>query len=149
MNRRIILLIFLGILAVLIAGCVQEKGAQPSQPSQTSQPAQTTKPVTSIAPGEGYTSLKELAEKIRKGEIDVGNDYTMTLNGRFHRIHNKVLGLDCSACHVSSSYAKDFLYQRKYKVPVRSAPGVVDRGVCLGCHKEGGIATPWYGTASE
>lgn len=71
----------------------------------------------------------------------------MTLEGRFHKIHAKVLGLDCTACHIPD-YAKDVLYERKYKKP-EGAPGVVDRGVCLGCHKEGGIATPWYGQASE
>ncbi len=142
MNRRVLLLMFLGVLAVLVAGCAQQEA---TKPTPTPLPAGNHTPT----PYKEYASLREIAEKIRNGEIDVGNDYTMSLNGRFHRIHNKVLGLDCSACHVSSSYAKDFLYQRKYKVPIRGAPGVVDRGVCLGCHKEGGIATPWYGTASE
>lgn len=96
-----------------------------------------------------YASLKELAEKIRTGEIDVGNDYSMALNGRYHTIHNKVLGLDCSSCHVAGNYSEDYLYQRKYKVPIRGAPGVVDRGACLGCHKEGGIASELFGTAAD
>lgn len=134
MERKLLILIFLGALSLLIAGCAQQK---------------VTKPTPTPTYAETYASLKEIAERIRNGEIDVGKNYTMSLNGRFHIIHNKVLGLDCSTCHVGSSYAKDFLYQRRYKVPIRGAPGVVDRGVCLGCHKKGGIATPWYGTASE
>ena len=143
MSRYLYLaVIFMAV--ILLSGC-----AQLSPPKQKITPTPTpTHTETPSVISEKYASLRDIAEKIRNGEIDVGNDYTMTLDGRFHRIHNKVLGLDCAACHVSS-YAKDFLYQRKYKVPIRSAPGVVDRGICLGCHKEGGIATPWYGRASD
>ena len=143
MRSKLILLMLLGIFALLIAGCAQEEKAKPA-PEQTSTPVETH---TTPAPFKEYASLRELAEKIRSGEIDVGSDYSMSLNGRFHRIHNGVLGMDCNACHIPS-FSEDYLYQRKYEKP-SGAPGVVDRGVCLGCHKEGGIATPWYGRANE
>jgi len=139
MRRAVLILLVLGVASMLIAGCAQQN---------VSKPAKTPTP-TETSPVKEYATLKELAEKIRKGEIDVGKDYSMKLSGRFHTIHYKILGLDCKTCHVDKSYAKDFLYQRKYKVPVRGAPGVVDRNVCLGCHKQGGIATPWYGVASQ
>ncbi len=139
MRMKLLALMLLAI-ALIIAGCAKPEEKPQSTPKPEVTP--TVQPVTE------YASLKDLAEKIRNGEIDVGNDYSMTLNGRFHKIHVNVLGMSCTTCHISY-YAKDYLYERKYKVPVRGAPGVVDRGVCLGCHKEGGIATPWYGTASE
>ncbi len=142
---RYLYLAVIFVAVILLSAC-----AQPQPPKQKVSPTLTPAHIeTPAVTSKKYASLRDIAEKIRNGEIDVGNDYTMSLNGRFHRIHNKVLGLDCSTCHVGSSYAKDFLYQRKYKVPSRGAPGVVDRGVCLGCHKKGGIATPWYGAAYE
>ncbi len=88
-------------------------------------------------------NLWDTAEKIRSGEIDVGKEYGMELGKRWHNIHAEVLGLKCSYCHISS-YADDFLYQRKYKLPVRGAPGVVDRAICTGCHKQGGPARELY-----
>lgn len=137
-------LLFFTILAViLVAGCVQSE----KKPAESPTPVPTPAPI--VSPIKETADLREIAEKIRNGDIDVGKDYTMSLYGRYHTIHNKVLGLDCSTCHVSSKYADDFLYQRKYKVPVRGAPGVVDRGVCLGCHKAGGPAFELYGTADE
>ena len=142
MKHRLIFLMFLGVIVMLIAGCAQQETTKPA-PSETPTPSE----VQTSVPSKEYVTLKELAEKIRSGEIDVGNDYSMSLNGRFHTIHSKVLGLDCSACHVSS-YAEDYIYQGKYEKS-GGAPGVVDRSTCLGCHKEGGIATPWYGSANK
>ncbi len=137
------LLIILALITVIfIAGCVQPENPEGSAESKvvsTPTPVQITE----------RTDIRETAEKIRNGEIYVGDDYTLTFYGRFHTIHNKVLGLDCYTCHVSSKYADDFLYQRKYKAPASGSPGVVDRGVCLGCHKAGGPAFELYGTADE
>jgi len=146
MRSGIFLLMVLGIIAVLVAGCAQQETAKPTpETTQTPVPKSTPIETHTPAPSVEYASLKELAEKIRSGEIDVGNDYSMSLNGRFHTIHAKVLGMQCTSCHISS-FSEDVLYRRKYEKPA-GAPGVVDRGVCLGCHKEGGIATPWYNQA--
>ncbi len=94
-------------------------------------------------------NLPDTAKKIAAGEIEVGEEFGMEIGQRYHTIHADTLGLACTTCHVKS-YADDYIYQRKYKVPVRGAPGPVDRGVCLGCHKENGpAATSLYGTASD
>lgn len=94
-------------------------------------------------------NLPDTAKKIASGEVDVGSEFGMEIGQRYHTIHVDTLGLACTTCHISG-YADDYIYQRKYKVPVRGAPGVVDRGVCLGCHKENGPAvTALYGTASD
>ncbi len=136
------LLAILALISVIfIAGWVQS-GEQKSAGEKQINPAPAEVQIKETA------NLRKIAEKIRNGEIDVGDDYTMSLYGRYHTIHNKVLGLDCSTCHIGG-YADDFLYLRKYKLPVRGAPGVVDRGVCLGCHKAGGPAFELYGTADE
>lgn len=95
-------------------------------------------------------NLPDTAEKIATGEVDVGDEYGMETGQRYHTIHTQELGLACTVCHLKDGYADDYLYQRKYKVPVRGAPGPVDRGACLGCHKQNGPAvTKLYGTAGE
>jgi hypothetical protein len=88
---------------------------------------------TAISPAVGQEedpSLAELAELIRAGEIDVGDDYGMGRRQRFHRIHDRVLGMDCSQCHVESA---------PYEIgePYNDEEGPVDRRVCLGCHLTG------------
>ncbi len=93
-----------------------------------------------------YITLAELGEEIRDGEIDVGDDYTMSFQGRYHTIHTRELGLDCMACHVADEYLEAYIYQRIYKVPAGGAPGDVDRVTCYGCHKEGSIAQELYGS---
>jgi hypothetical protein len=93
---------------------------------------------------EEPTSLRRLAEMIRNGTIDVGTEYSMNITGRYHTIHG-VLGSDCATCHVAPQYDDDYLYQRKYKEPDLNDSGIVDRGRCLSCHKEGGTASELYG----
>jgi hypothetical protein len=94
-------------------------------------------------------NLAETAEKIVTGEIDVGKEFGMEIGKRYHTIHADILSLECTMCHISQ-YDPDYMYQRKYKLPMRGAPGPVDRGVCLGCHKENGPAkTKLYGMAGD
>lgn len=91
-------------------------------------------------------NIEKTAKAIKKGSIKVGKVAGLEPGQRFHNIHNKVLGLKCSSCHVSS-LAPDYIYQRKYKdLPM----GQVDRGICLGCHKANGPAvTKLYETAEK
>ncbi len=92
-------------------------------------------------------NLPGTAKAIKAGKIKVGKTTGLELEKRFHNIHNKVLGLQCESCHISS-FAPDYLYQRKYKDV--GGMGHVDRGICLGCHKENGPAvTKLYGTAEK
>ncbi len=113
----------------------------------TQQPQEQAQPEEMKA--GGFQNIQDTAKKISSGEIDVGNKSGMELGERYHNIHADTLDLKCSTCHISG-YNPDYIYQRKYKVPVRDAPGVVDRGVCLGCHSQNGPAmTKLYGTASD
>lgn len=101
--------------------------------------------------------LLEMAEAIQEGNIDVGKQYGMhKKRGRYHRIHSEVLGMECESCHVGKKYAPDYLLLTKEEEERRAAgqgkrpkSDVVDRSVCLGCHKTNGIATPWYRTADQ
>ncbi len=91
--------------------------------------------------------LPGTARAIKAGKIKVGKITGMEPGKRFHNIHNKSLGIECQSCHISS-FAKDYAYQSKYKDI--GGMGHVDRGICLGCHKENGPAvTKLYGTAEE
>jgi hypothetical protein len=73
----------------------------------------------------------------------------MSFDGRFHTIHAEVLGMACTSCHTAPSYAQDYLYLRSAEFPRRGRPGAVGRATCIGCHQQGGVATPWYGTAAR
>ncbi|MFN3739467.1 MAG: hypothetical protein ACK4TF_02185 [Thermodesulfovibrionales bacterium] len=87
------------------------------------------------------------AKAIKAGKINVGKTTGMEQGKRFHNIHNKALGLQCQSCHISG-FAPDYSYQKKYKDI--GGMGHVDRGICLGCHKENGPAvTKLYGTAER
>lgn len=92
--------------------------------------------------------LAEIDKMIRAGEIKVGKDYSMGFQGRFHQIHQQVLQMGCNSCHVPTGYAPDYLLVRKFESST-GAPGPVDRSTCLGCHKQGGLATPWYQTQAR
>lgn len=86
-----------------------------------------------------------LGEKIRQNKINVGNIYSVSdKNGRFHIIHADKLLLDCSHCHLSSSYKADYLILSKFKMLPSSNKGRIEKSVCLGCHQTGGMGTPWY-----
>lgn len=90
-------------------------------------------------------SLARIAEQIRRGEIDVGDNYSMSeQDGRFHIIHADRLLMDCSNCHYGKTYKPDYLSVSKHKPFPQKAKGQYQRAVCLGCHLEGGIATPFY-----
>ncbi|MBI3376684.1 MAG: hypothetical protein HY017_33635 [Betaproteobacteria bacterium] len=60
-------------------------------------------------------------------------------NGRFHQIHVKKFSMDCVACHKSER--TDVVLQ----VP---RDRIVDRQICLDCHREGSKPA-WYGVASR
>ncbi len=83
----------------------------------------------SVAGQDTPPALEEIAEQIRSGEIDVGDEFGMEKDQRFHRIHADAIGMDCSQCHVDEA---------PYEVaPATSKEGPVDRRVCLGCHLTG------------
>ncbi len=108
----------------------------------------TTSTITTTVEKPKPLTLLELAEAIRRGEIDVGTTYGLALGQRFHNIHANVLGLACQTCHQASKYPEDYLYIRKYVaeklVEEGKLLGVVDRGVCIGCHRQNSIARPFY-----
>ncbi len=85
---------------------------------------------------EGGFSLATLAEQIRSGEIDVGDEYGMEPEQRFHTIHADTVDLACTQCHVD-----DAPYEMAK--PSADSRGPVDRRVCLGCHLNG-PATKFY-----
>lgn len=96
-----------------------------------------------------YPGIEEIAERIRSGDIEVGKTPTMAFGGRFHTIHAEAVGMSCTACHSTATYAPDHLFLRKAEFPRRGHPGAVPRANCIGCHQPGGTATAWYGTGSR
>lgn len=101
--------------------------------------------------------LQETAKAIRDGKIDVGKQYDMhKTKGRYHLIHSETLGLECESCHVAPKFAPDYLLLNRDNAEAKAAghgkgqkAGVLDRSVCLGCHKTNGVATAWYPTADK
>ena len=95
-------------------------------------------------------NLARIAEQIRRGDIDVGKDYSTNFKtGRFHIIHADKMLIDCDNCHYGSEYKADYQAMGKAKAMPDKMPGRLQRSVCLGCHGKGGIATSLYGRSTE
>ena len=112
---------------------------------------------TATAEETGFSGLATFSEQIQEGKVDVGKLYSMDdKKGRFHLIHSEEIDLNCESCHVATAYAKDYLLVDRANAE-RNALGegktgkadILDRSVCLGCHKAGCVATVWYQTANK
>ena len=89
-----------------------------------------------------------LSDLIREGDISPGEDYTIEVGGRFHRVHAKLMAINCVSCHAGVTFPADLQYLRREEFPIAAYPGAVDRGICLGCHRgEGALATRFYTTS--
>ena len=80
---------------------------------------------------EEPASMDRLAREIRAGKIDVGEEYGMEREQRFHVIHADTLNMKCLQCHVEEAPYEigALLYDEDQ--------GPSDRRVCLGCHLNG------------
>jgi hypothetical protein len=145
MNRKSLIFISLFILAaLLLASCapteviktvevevtrmVTEEIIVEVTPEADEEPA----PVGDVE----IMTLSALAEAIRSGEVDVGDEFGVAMGQRFHTIHAETVGMACNQCHVQDA-------PEEVAPAAEGAPGVVDRRVCVGCHLNG-PATPLY-----
>lgn len=77
-----------------------------------------------------FVSLASLAESIQAGDVEVGDEFGMGLEQRFHTIHATIAVMACTQCHVQEA-------PEEVAGAADGSPGVVDRRVCLGCHLNG------------
>ncbi len=127
MTRRTVRLIYIAILVVgLVAGGVVGCAA----------PREVIKEVPKEVIKEVPMNLPATADAIYKGEIDVGKEYGLALEQRYHKIHTTVLGLECTACHYLAKVDDTNKVSSAWNVSPQ-APGPVDRRGCLGCHNAG------------
>ena len=92
-------------------------------------------------------NLHKTAEAIRAGAVNVGKEYSLSDEGRFHKVHTEVLGMKCSGCHSADAYPDNYLYLRKAEFPKTLAGEkvkAVERAKCIGCHSDGSVATVFY-----
>lgn len=92
-------------------------------------------------------NLRKTAEAIRGGTVNVGKEYSLREEGRFHQIHVETLGIKCSGCHSNDAYPDNYLYLRKGEFPTMVAGEklkAVERAKCIGCHSDGNVATVFY-----
>lgn len=86
-----------------------------------------------------------LSDLIREGDISPGDNYSVEVGGRFHRVHAKFMAINCVSCHAGVEFPDDLQFLRREEFPIAAYPGAVDRGICLGCHRgQGALATPFY-----
>jgi hypothetical protein len=100
--------------------------------TMTSTMTSTITSTTTITAGGDSMTLSALAANIRNGVIDVGDDYGMDIDQRFHKIHFAVFGLGCTPCHV-----EEVTPEMVFAESPEGAPGPADRRICLGCHLNG------------
>ncbi len=106
---------------------------------------------------DAYPGMTEHAKLIREGKLDLGRRYSMhPEQGRFHIVHVDEIDMECTSCHVAEGFATDYQILRKVQAEQKAEgigkgeqADVIDRTVCLGCHKGGGIATRWFGTVAQ
>lgn len=106
---------------------------------------------------DAYPGLTEHAKLIREGRVEIGARPSMDEeNGRFHIVHVDEIDMECTSCHVGTGFAADYqLLDREQALQKAGGAGkgeqadVIDRTVCLGCHKTGGVASRWYGTVAD
>ncbi len=126
MTRRTVTLISMVILLVgLVVGGIVGCAA----------PQEVVKEVPKEVTKEVPMTLPATADAIHKGEIDVGKEYGLALEQRYHKIHTTVLGLECASCHLAKADATNKVSSAWNVSP--QAPGPVDRRGCLGCHHAG------------
>jgi hypothetical protein len=92
-------------------------------------------------------NLRKTAEAIRAGTVNIGKEYSLSDEGRFHKVHTEVLGMKCGGCHANDAYPDNYLYLRKSEFPhVVAGEKVksVERAKCIGCHSDGNVATVFY-----
>ena len=135
MTRRTVTLISMVILLVGlvvggIVGCASPEEAVKEAPKEVIKEVPMNLPAT--------------ADAIHKGEIDVGKEYGLALEQRYHKIHTTVLGLECATCHLAKVDAANKASSAWNVSP--QAPGPVDRRGCLGCH-HAGPASDLYGSS--
>ncbi len=143
MTRRNVTLInisilFIGLVAGGIVGCAAPREEVKEVPKEVIK--EVVKEVTKEVP----MNLPATAEAIKKGEIDVGKEYGLALEQRYHKIHTTVLGLECATCHLAKVDATNKVSSAWNISP--QAPGPVDRRGCLGCH-HAGPASDLYGSS--
>ncbi len=138
MTRRNTALICIAVLVIgLVGGSVISCGG-------TVEKADEEEPTIAIPIPE--EKVKELAQKIKSGEIDVGTEDGLGLDQRYHKIHATVLELECVTCHTGEPDTTLTVFSAQDVSP--QAPGPVDRGGCLSCHRAAGLASEVYGSSS-
>lgn len=106
---------------------------------------------------DAYPGMAEHAKLIREGRITINARPSLDEeNGRFHIVHVDEIDMECTSCHIGADFAADYqLVDRANALHKAGGIGkgrqaeVIDRTVCLGCHKTGGIASRWYGTVGD
>lgn len=103
---------------------------------------------------EKAAALSAKAEKVQKGDAAIKakalkKGYGMALDRRYHKIHSKVAKFECATCHSDRPPPSQVIFSAPPAVDVSpSAPGPVDRRVCLGCHL-GGPGREFYGPSKR
>ncbi len=146
MTRRTVTLISIGILVVgLVVGGIIGWAAFPREVVKEV-PKEVIKEVVKEVTKEVPMNLPATADAINKGEIDVGKEYGLAVEQRYHKIHTTVLGLECATCHLAKVDATNKA-SSAWNVSPR-APGPVDRRGCLGCH-HAGPGSDLYGSSDS
>lgn len=153
MNRKMLLVLVLGliILPSLITACAEPEEVEVTRivteevETIVEVEVEVTRIVTEIQEIEvtrvvplemddlSFVSLASMAKRIRDGEIEIGNEFGMGEDQRFHVIHTDIIDMKCLQCHVEDA-------PLEVAAPLNitdEAPGIVDRRVCLGCHLNG------------
>ena len=131
MKRKLATVVSIFILAFLLVSCTTSVEVIDTPTAEViDDVVETETAKVTISSVEDYLTLSQLSAAIRNSDIEVGDEYGMAVDQRFHTIHVEVVGMSCVLCHVMDA-------PEEVAPAAEGAPGVVDRRVCLGCHANG------------
>lgn len=113
--------------------------------------------LTPVQQVDAYPGMSEHSRMIRDGVLKIpGRPNMHPEKGRFHIVHVDEIDMECTSCHVAAGFAPDYQVVTREQALAKAAgtgkgeqADVIDRTVCLGCHKDGGIASRWYGSVGQ
>ena len=91
--------------------------------------------IASMLVGLAVSVLPAAAAEKPSAKPAATGKYSMDPKGRFHRVHEKKVELECKDCHKKD--APDLLVVSNGAPRAKDSPGPVVRSACRKCHKEG------------
>jgi hypothetical protein len=125
------------LICLVVGGILGMSACSPEPVKQVTKEAtkeitkEATKEMTKVATATLATPIPT----IKKEAIDVGKEYGLGIDQRYHKMHVNALDIKCTTCHTAQVDTENAALFGRDVSP--KSPGLVDRSACLACHRTG------------